>query len=420
MEVESVDSKNPSVKLARATFEASEIKDGFNTVYESNKNKVKIPGFRPGKATFKVFRNHVGDDYLKEEFAYSASNRALHKVLEGEEHLRMVGNPELTLKSFDQEKECVIEIKIHYVPEFDLPDPCDIVIEIPTFDVTEDDIAKTIDRLRLQHATMVPIDRPAEEKDFVYFKWAVVNDDETLGNWKEELVEVGRGDFVKDFDKHLLGVKSGETKRIQTKIDEEDETVTIEIKIGETKTSDMPDLNDEFAKTLSMESVDALKSAVEAELKVSAKRAEQRAIHAKLADQLLEKTEIVIPQRLEHAALQDEIAHLTEDLSEKGMTLEMYLKKRDITEDKLREELTPRAINQVMIDMILEDYATNENIESEDSEVETELDRYVKSIMQMKGGKHVDRDALRKNISSSIRRNKTLEFLLGKAQLKKE
>ncbi len=420
MEVESIDSNQPTVKLSRATFGPDEIKDGFNEVYESKKSKVKIPGFRPGKATYKIFRNYVGDDYLKEEFIFAASNMALRKVLEDEEHLRIVGNPDLSLKSFSQDEGCEIEIKLHYVPEYSLPNPNDLIIKIPSFDVTEDDITKTIDRLRLQHATMEPIERPVEEKDFVYFKWAIVNNDDSLGNWKEELVEVGRGDFVKDFDKHLIGVKSGDTKRIKTKLDGEDDAVSIEVKIGETKTSNMPDLDDEFAKSLSMESVKTLKSAVEAELKFSAKKAEQNAVHTKLAEQLLEKTKIVMPQKLEDAALQDEIERLKHDLEEKGMNLEMYLKKRDITEDKLREELTPKAINQVKIDMILEDFATQENIEPEDSEIEDELNRYLKARMQMNGSKRIDRDALRKNISSSIRRSKTLEFLLGKAQLKKE
>ncbi len=419
MNIEDIESKKSTSLISKATFGSEEIKEGFKKIFNRDRARVKIPGFRPGKAPFSLFKAHVGEDYLKEEFIYDSSRQALREILK-EKDFRMVGNPEVSLECFEPEEKCVLKIEVQYIPEFELPDPSKLKLKIGKFEVTEKEIDSTIDRLRLQHATMVSIDREVEEKDFVYFKWSIVTNDKVSGRWKEELVEVGRQDFVPGFDKNLIGVKSGDTKRVKTKISGEEKPVEIEIVIGETKTADMPELNDEFAKMLSMESVEALKKAVEAELLSNAQRAKEQDTHNKLADALLEKTKLEIPPKLIEASLDDEIYRFEDELKRKGLTLEIYLKKREISEEKLREELTPRATNQAKIDLILEEYAEKENIEAEASEIDSELEQYNNAIKQMKKKPSVDQETLRNNISSALKRKKTLDFLLGKAQLKEE
>jgi trigger factor len=419
MNIEKINSKNSTSMVAKATFGTDEIKEGFKKIYNLDKARVKIPGFRPGKAPYSLFKAHVGLDYLKEEFIYNSSRQALREILD-EKSFKMVGNPEVSVETFEVDDKCILSFEIQFIPDFELPDVEKLKIKIGSFKVTDKDINSTIDRLRLQHATMTPIDRPTKEKDFVYFKWSVVTDGKVSGRWKEELVEVGREDFVSGFDKNLIGVKTGETKRVKTKISGEEKPVEIEIQIGETKTAEMPELNDEFAKMLSIESIDALKSAIKAELEVSAKKAKEQEIHNKLAERLLEKTKLEIPDKLISASIDDEIYRLKDELVRKGLTFETYLTKRDISEEKLREELTPRATGQAKIDLILEEFATKENIEPDDSEIEVELEKYNTATRNMKKSQRIDEETLKNNISSAIKRRKTLEFLLGKAGLKEE
>ncbi|HOO96413.1 MAG TPA: trigger factor [Caldisericia bacterium] len=410
---------NPTELVGKAGFSAEEVRQGFKQVYNTNKSRVRIPGFRPGKAPFSLFKAHVGIAFLKDEYVDIAARQVLRKMLE-DKSIRMVGRPEVVVDSFEDEESCKISVSVYFIPEFKLLEPAKITVKYKKFDVSEKDINDALERLQKQHATMAAVDRKAKEKDFVYFDWSTVVDDEPTGRWKEELVEVGREDFVKGFDKNLMGVETGDVKRVKTKLSDSEDEVEIEVKIGEIKELSLPKLDDEFAKTLSIDSLQALKDLIKAELESQAVRAKEQAINNELAKQLVENTKLEIPEILKQSAVEDELRRFENELSQKNITLDIYLSKREIDEDKLREELTPRAVNQTKLDIIFEEYTRQENIEPSEEEIEQEFTQVKAMLKARKQTKGVDFDTLRENISSNIQRRKTLEFILGKAQLKEE
>ncbi|HOR47268.1 MAG TPA: trigger factor [Caldisericia bacterium] len=403
--------------VGKATFTPDEVSQGFEQVYKDNVSRIKIPGFRPGKAPFKIFATHVGIESMKEDFTEIAARQALKEMLSGKT-IRVVGSPTFEVDSFEGDGPLNLTIKIFFIPDYELADPSKVAIEVPKFDVTDTDMTKAIDNIRGRYASMAPVDRKAKKGDFVYFKWSVITDGRASDRKKEELVEVGMEDFVKDFDKNLVGVKSGDTKRVMAEISSGQEPVEIEINIGEIKERILPNLDDDFAKTLHVENVEALKDIVKNELLEQAKDAKEEYIESMIAKALLEKTNIELPENLVESSVDDEIEKLARDLSKKNITLEMYMEKRAINEEQLRAELTPKATNQAKLDVILDDYSKENSIEVSKEEIDQEIAAISKAMKDARRPAIDQNDEqVRKNLARIIRRRKTVEYLMGKVQL---
>lgn len=403
--------------VGKATFSQDEVAKGFEQIYRENIEKVKIPGFRPGKAPYRIFVSRVGQDFLRDEYSELAARQAFSKIIEGQ-HLKIVGRPELKIISFENAGPLKLEISINLIPDFALPEPDKIEVKLPSFEVTSDLIDKSIDNIRNRYAVMKPINRPAANNDFVYFSWSVVNDGEPAQRSKEELVELGREDFVKDFDKNLVGVINGEKKRIKTIIKEGEEPVEIEIRIGEIKERCLPPLDEDFLKTVSFESLDAFKQAVKTELEIQAMENRERYIESELVKQLLEKTQFDVPLSLIDAAISDEIDSLSRNLARKNLTLEIYLKKSNKTLEQLRDELSPKATNQAKLDVILDEFASKFEITALEKEVTQELEEISKVMKEAKRPIPDQTDEImRGNIANLIVRRKTVATLTGKVRL---
>ncbi|NLI40482.1 MAG: trigger factor [Caldisericales bacterium] len=404
-----------TILVGKAIFTPDEVNQGFEQVYKDNVSRVKIPGFRPGKAPFKIFASHVGIESMKEDFTEIAARQALKEMLSGKT-IRVVGNPTFEVDSFDGPLN--LTIKVSFIPDYELSDPSKITIAVPKFDVTDADLNKAIDNIRGRYASMAPVDRKAKKGDFVYFKWSVITDGRASDRKKEELVEIGMEDFVKDFDKNLVGVKSGDIKIVMAEISSGQEPVEIEINIGEIKERILPNLDDDFAKTLHVENVEALKDIVKNELLEQAKDAKEEYIESMIAKALLEKTNIELPENLIESSVDDEIEKLARDLSKKNITLEMYLEKRGINEEQLRAELTPKATNQAKLDVILDDYSKENSIEASEEEVDQEIEAISNAMKDARRPALNENDEqVRKNLARIIKRRKTVGYLMGKVQL---
>jgi trigger factor len=400
-----------------ATFSPEEVSQGFEQVYKQKVQKAKIPGFRPGKAPYNIFVTYYGIDSIKEDYTEVAYAEAFEKLI-GEKKVRMVGRPNVKVVSFPDNGPLELEIKIEMIPDFELPDLEKINIKVPKYEVSENDKKQAIDRIMLQYATMEPVDRTAKDTDFVYFKWSTINEGRASDRWKDELVEIGKDDFVKGFDKNLIGKKKDDTGRATVELSEGKEPVEIEYVVGQIKERKMPDLNDELSKNVGFETVDALKKAVEAELASANEEKKQSFIQQELFKIFLEKIKIDIPKRLIEASVEDEWNTLARELARRNITMTQYLKSREITEDQLRAELTPKAENQTKLDIIIDEFAEKLCVDVSRTEIDSEIENiraYMKQAGRQSG--NLDSENVRENVAETLRKRKTVEAIEGKVKL---
>ncbi|HEM45592.1 MAG TPA: hypothetical protein ENO23_00965, partial [Alphaproteobacteria bacterium] len=189
------------------TLDPSEVDAAFDKVIRAYARQVRVPGFRPGKAPRGVLIKRIGEEALAEEVRESLIDDGYPQAIR-EHDLQAIhahahgGNPV-------QGEAFQYELHLDLYPDFELPEISNIVLDGEAEPVTDAQVEETIDNLRREHATLVPVDRPAEAGDQVLIETVGEDDQpreegsvmpvdlETVGeHLAEQLVGHAIGDVV--------------------------------------------------------------------------------------------------------------------------------------------------------------------------------------------------------------------------------
>lgn len=351
--------------------------------------RVKVPGFRPGKAPYNVIEKQVGAAAIEEEALDIVLDDVYPKILE-ESGIKPYGPG--TLEKVDEEKEPrIFEIRVPLSPEVELGDYKNIRLDFEEKPVTEKDIQSVLDNLREQQAVLESVDRPAQEGDMVYVQLSAERlkpdkDGETaLLKERRYPVVIEREDVDSSnewpfpgFSRQLMGLSANEEKEIKHPFaddsDFEDlrgESATFKIKVEEIKDRILPELNDEFAKSVGeYDDLPSLRAEVETSLKENFERQQTDEYESRIVEKIIELATIKFPpQMLDH-----EIEHYLEDLepqlASQGLTMESYLKSRQIEMADLRAEVRPRVEERLKKSLVLMEVSRKEEIEIPENELQ--------------------------------------------------
>jgi len=362
--------------------------------------KVKIPGFRPGKAPYNVIQKHVGDSAIFENALDILLEDIYPKVIE-EAEVDPYGPGKLeNIQTLDP---LVLEFLVPLAPIVKLKNYQDIRINFEKRDVTEKEIDQVIAGIRDDHATIEPVDRPAQEGDMVYIILSGEKKDVTEKEKRvlieersypviieKEEVDASSEFPYPGFSRNLIGLSPKDEKILEHTFSEDYEfdelggvTSVYSVKIQEVKGRKLPELNDDFAKSLGdYETIEDLRIKIQISLEEMAEREQNKEYEDKIIDALLETTKIKYPpQMLEH-----EIDHFIHDLerqiSEMGMNIDLYLKSKDMDIASLREEIKPDAEDRMKRNLILSEIAKQEEITLTPEEIEEKTQQTMNEINQ--------------------------------------
>ena len=194
-----------SIAVTEGEFEV-DIDDAFKRIAR----EVRLPGFRPGKAPRKVLEARIGLDAARIE----ALERALPKYyLEAvEEHdVDVIAQPEWEITAGQEGGDVAFEATVEVRPQVLVGGYASLRVEIPSPDVSDDEIEERIDHLRESFAKLEPVERPAQEGDHVTIDVAGSRDGEPMEGLTADdyLYEVGSGTIVPEFDEQLVGATVG-------------------------------------------------------------------------------------------------------------------------------------------------------------------------------------------------------------------
>jgi len=346
--------------------------------------RMKIPGFRPGKAPYDVVLRSAGESAIAEEAIELLVDEIYPKVLE-ETGIKAAAPGSLEeVASIDPPK---FKFIIPLSPAIDLGDYRSIRLDYDWQPPTEDKVDEAIEELRRMYSTTENVDRGIKIGDFVLTdligKKAKSGKDETPIIEKPGNPVFIRPDEKSDewpfsgFSKNLIGMNVDETKTFTHKFpkDLEDEnlrgsTVNFEVKVKTIRGMILPELNEDFAKRVGkFENISTLREAIQSNLSNQSKAEYEDVYFEKLIEKIKEQAIIKYPpQVLEH-----ESEHVKEDLkrrlAEQNLELDVYLKMRELDHEKfIEEEVTPVAIRRLERSLIMDQLAIDEKIEvSEES-----------------------------------------------------
>jgi trigger factor len=299
---------NPTrVKLTvEVPFE--ELKPSLDAAYKTISSQITVPGFRQGKVPARIIDQRVGRGAVLQEAVNEALPRFYGQAVE-ENKVRPLGQPEVDVTDVPAEdgQELKFTVEVDVRPELQLPDYDGLTVSVDNVDgeATAADAQERLTTLRQRFGTLTGIERAAATGDFVSIDLEAKIGDEDIDSVKGISYEIGTGNMIDGLDDALVGMSTGETKTFTAPLaggEHEGQDAEVTVTVQSVKERVLPELDDDFAQLASeFDTFDELQADIQAQAE-QAKRFEQGVqARDKVLEQLLETTEIPVPDALVEA-----------------------------------------------------------------------------------------------------------------------
>lgn len=397
--------------------EGENIKNLVNEVLKEVSKNASIPGFRKGHVPPSVIKAKY-KDVIKEEVAKRYINANLEGVLE-KEGLKPV-SPQINFGDIEIENDKKLTFKISFevAPEFELKPYEGLEIEMIKYEVTDEDVEKTIQNLLEQNAKYNPEDKEVEEGDMIEIKYNITDE---KGNSEENEFEavIGKNQLRKEIEEELLGKKAGDKVHLENvplynEKGEEVGKATVDIEILEVKKKVLPEFNDEFVKQIGLgENVEEARKKIREDLEKQVKDAKESELDQKILDELAKQYDFEVPSSLVQAELEVLLQNYVKQLEQFGIkpSQDMIM--------AAAQGLEATAIKNVRLMFVLNKIAEKESVEVSEDEINQEIEKIAQAYQ-------TTADEIRKilkergaiaNIRYEILKKKVLELLREKANV---
>lgn len=418
--------------VMKVEADSKDIEPLLDRAYRDIGRDIKVPGFRKGKVPRRVIDTHVGAERVRAE-AIKEGMPILYMMSVGEAGIFPVSEPEIEILSMDQDGSVVFEVKVDVKPEIEVRDYVGLEVDPPDTEVKEEDVQRALDEARDRFATLEVVDgRPVEKGDYVIFDYKMfaegIGEEESGGS--DRMVEIGAEDFLPGFDDQLAGARKGDildvavTLPIDFEIEQlSGKPATFRTIVKEIKRKVLPPLDDDLAKEVSrFDTIEEFEQDLRERLAELKRSAGERALRARVVDELVSRTYIDLPESMVDEQIQREIHEMSHELEDRGISLDEYLERTKGSRYQLEKALKDQVVERLKSELVVDAVASAEDIEVTDEEAEAEL----RQAFQDSGG---DADKLVEqakklgrlgSAKASMRLSKAVDFLVEKAELKGE
>lgn len=426
VKVENIKDKANEVKL-EFTVEAQKFEEAIQDVYKKNAKYFNIPGFRKGKAPFKMVEKAYGIQIFYEDAFNEIAGEAYVKGLE-DNKIEAVSKPEIDIKQIEAGKDLIFTAVVQTKPEVTLGDYKGIELKKVEYNVTDKDVEHELEHIAEHNARLVAVeDRPVEKGDTVVIDFEGFVDGKAFEGGKAENheLEIGSGKFIPGFEDQIVGMKIDENRDIKVTFPEEypakeleGKEATFKIKLHEIKKKELPEINDEFAKDASEFDTleDWKKSIREKQEKANESKAKFEMEDAAI-ETVCKNAKVDIPSGMIETQLDNMEKDISSRLNYQGMNLDQYLQMIGKTKKEFRDENKEQAEKQVKTSLVLEAIMKDAKVEV----TEEEIDAKIKEMAEMYGQKEEEvkqNPELRKYVEESLKSEKTIHYIVDNAKIK--
>ena len=384
--------------------------------------KVKLPGFRPGKIPADVVKRRFRSEILGDA-AEAIVNRVVFQELDGR-GLKPVAAPRVEELKIDEGRPLTFRAVFETLPLVDVPDWKGLRVSVKGPAVSEDDVGREIDRLREEAARFDPVeDRPAERGDHVVVDLAWRPREGGKGGRDESaLIEIGHEGNHDEMNRGLAGMSVGETKDIDLTWGQDaapsvaGKTVRYTVTLKAVKKKVVPAADDEFAKDLGdYDTLEQLRGKVRDQLGRAEERRVDRDTRAALVEALVARAGFEVPDALVEHHMTTRTETVVRGLAWQGIDP----RRAGVDWREYRESTREDSVRAARAQILLDEIARREGIDSLDVEVEAEVARLAeragksKEALRLQLQKDGDLSVLR----ARLREEKTLDLLKASASI---
>ncbi len=403
--------------MAKLTIQvpAEEFDKAITAVYNKQKNKFNVPGFRKGKVPQTFIEKMYGPEVFYEDAANNLINEYYPKEAANVEDIEIVSRPSIDVAQIEKGKDFIFTAEVAVKPEVTLGEYKGIEVEAVPVEVTDDEVMAELLKVQKENSRFIPVtDRAAQMEDEVTLDFEGFVDGVPFEGGKGENYKLvlGSHTFIDTFEDQLVGKNIDEEVEVNVTFPEEYQAEELAGKpalfkcvIKEIKEVELPELDDEFAAEVSdFETMDEYKEDVK-QLTLAKKRKEaENAKEEKVIDKIIENAAMDVAD----AMVQDMQERMKDDFAQsmqrQGIHFDQYLQICNVTEEAFLERIKPDAEKRIKTRLVLEAVADAEKIEVSDEEVEEELqnmaDQYqmkIDDIKEFLGDK--EKDSIRKDLA---------------------
>ena len=403
------------------TIPIEDVEKETNRVVESLSQRVRLPGFRPGKVPVGIIRTRFSSD-IREEVIRNLVPKRFQKEVE-DRNLRIVGTPDITDVHFHSGEPLRFKAEFEVSPEFELQDYRGLTVAYQDPEVSDDDVARRIEELREQKADYVNVDpRPAEDGDHAVVALEALSGLEKPLKQDEVMLHVGGQDTLEAFTENLRGMSPGDEKEFDVRYPDDfgdaklaGKSVRFRAAMKGIRRKEVPELNDEFAKDLGdYLTMDELRAEVRKSLLREKEYLAQQEAKNKLVEKLVEMHEFPVPQAYLDRQIENQVEQYLRAVAASGGD------PRSVKLDwqKVRESQREQATKDVKASLLLERIADREAIEVMQDEVDREVQRIARQDREPVAAvrRRLEEQGVLRRIASRIRTEKTLTFLFEHAR----
>lgn len=416
-------SREYNITISAADFNAAVEKK----LHEISKN-VAMAGFRAGKVPFSM---------IEKKYKGNAMSEALDDMLRDsvndllkEKDLRPVFTPDVDLKKFEDGKDIEVTVSMDIMPEIKLKDFSSIKVEKVMADVPEEEVTKALNYMAESRRDSVKVeeDRATVKGDIAVIDFVGSIDGVEFQGGKGEAypLEIGSNSFIPGYEEQLIGKKAGEVVNVKATFPENYHAKDLAGKealfvttIKEIRTIKKAEINDEFAKSMGKDTLDALKEEVKKHIAQDYEAASKMKMKRALLDELDKAYNFDIPQKLvdmeyDSIVKQYEAAKKNNQLDEE---------EKNKKEEDLLKEYKQIAARRVKLGLLLAEVGKDAKIEVTQEDINkaimVEAQRYPMQAKAIFDFYLKNKEAIER-LRTQVYEEKVMDYVLSKVETKEK
>ncbi|MFC1538240.1 trigger factor [Candidatus Latescibacterota bacterium] len=361
-------------KTLRVEIEKERFEDESKKALSKIKSEVQLPGFRKGKAPetmlLKRMGNHIRDEAVKDMIP-----KVLYEVFE-EHGIKPVGEPEIDDLKFEESGSITFTVNVEEVLKIDISGLKGLKVTKEVRAVSDEDVDNYLERLKHMQAEQKEVEREARENDLLVVNLQKLDSSGVpiIGEKIEgHVISLdGQGTPSPEFDKQVIGMKIGETKKITYTYDESIQNPEL---VGTTEAYDVeilkvievvfPEMNDEFAKSLGgYENINDLREKTRENIASQNELDAGRKLQINLINEFIKKNPFEVPENMVERVMGSEYENMKKNAPDQVPDYETY-----------KAQIRADAVRAVQSYLIVDAVKEESNIEVTKEEISDRLER---------------------------------------------
>ncbi|MCW2307485.1 trigger factor [Rhodobium gokarnense] len=363
---------------------ADELDSRLVKYLEDVKDRVRLPGFRPGKVPLAHLKRVYGTEAMK-EIVNETITETIRSSIDGKDE-KPAFQPDVDVENetlegvLNGDGDLTFKIKYEVLPEFELGDFKSISIERPVAEVTDEEVEARVRQIAEGNQSYAPREEgaAAEDGDRVTLSYVGKLDGEAFEGGSDEngQIVLGSGRFIPGFEEQIVGVKVGDEKTIKVTFPEDypaehlaGKETEFDIVIKEVAAPEEVVLDDAFASRFGIESMDKLNETVKQQIENEFAGESRQKVKRQLLDKLDELHKFELPPTLLQSEFEQIWGQLTNNMEQAKHSFE----DEDTTEEKAREEYMTIAERRVRLGLVLSEIGERNEIKVTEEEMQRAL-----------------------------------------------